>query len=354
MHKRSFFKLVLFLLFLIPAKIYALSSNFSIVAVGDVNFSEKLQHIGESKGYDYFFKNTSKFIKTADFSILNLETSVSDKGFPVSNKEFTFRSAPKALLAVKRAGFDAVSIANNHSLDFGKTAFLDTIANLKKEGLLYAGGGENIASAFKPAEIRLKGFRVAFFAFSDVVPAGFAAGQNAPGIASIKELNRGLVALREADREFDFVVVSIHWGIEMNYAPSKRQVDIARKLIDAGADAIFGHHPHVVQPIEIYKSKPIFYSLGNFVFSPGAEAGSYSIIAKVVLSKCGVLIIEAIPVRILMGQPVPYHNRWISNLKIIISSRSVDFKEENGILIYKRFKDLSVFYRLERFEQKYF
>jgi poly-gamma-glutamate synthesis protein (capsule biosynthesis protein) len=354
MRKRSVIALALFLLLLIPAKSFAAPSSFSIAAVGDVNFSGKLQLIGDSNGYDYFFAKTSEFISSADLSILNLETSVSDRGSPVPNKEFTFRSRPKALQAVRRAGFDAVSIANNHSLDFGKTAFLDTIANLKKAGISFAGGGENIDDALKPAELKTYRSKVAFLAFSDVVPAGFAAGMNTPGTASIKSISPAIDAVRKADRDFDFVVVSIHWGIEMSYAPSNRQIDLARKLIDAGADAVFGHHPHVVQPVEIYKGRPIFYSLGNFVFSPGAEAGSYSMIARVVMGRSGVLSIEAVPVRILKGQPVPYRDRWASSLRKIISSRSVDFEEESGILVYRRFKDLSFIYHLERFEGEYF
>jgi poly-gamma-glutamate synthesis protein (capsule biosynthesis protein) len=347
--------LLVFLFALFSITIQAKASELEIFGAGDTCFAGKLEAIGKSKGYGYFFEALRSEISAADLSILNLETCISLRGQPLP-KEFTFRSSPLVLEALKTAGVEAVSLANNHSYDFGEDAFLDTLNYLKKEGIYYAGGGLNEREAFNPALIELESKRIAFFAFTDVLPYGFAAKKDKSGVASAKDKRKVIETIKKWSPKVDLVIISLHWGKELSSLPEKNQIAFAHQLVDSGADIIFGKHPHVVQPVEVYKGKPIFYSLGNFIFSPGNASGTIGVAAKVYTDLLGrPFYIKVLPFIIMSGRPSKAGNLIKNKLLDHLNSMGLRFSPEGDYLVVEICRPASKSFRpFLFFEQKYF
>jgi len=206
----------------------------------------------------------------ADVAMVNLETSVSTRGTP-QDKTYTFRTAPEDLAYLKEhLGVDVVSLANNHSLDYGVDAFLDTLDHLDEWGIGRVGGGRNIEEAAKPYIAEVQGKTIAIFGASQVAPShAWYALENRPGQLMAYDTKIIDEAITKAKALYDYVIVFIHWGDERVFEPERLQVQAAHNMIQAGADAIIGSHPHVIQTFEIYQGKPIVYSLGNFLFNNG-------------------------------------------------------------------------------------
>ncbi|HAX05658.1 MAG TPA: hypothetical protein DCX77_08270 [Acidimicrobiaceae bacterium] len=236
---------------------------WTLLAGGDV-----LLDLTEPEGVDPFAK-VQPDLASAEVAIVNLEMAITERGEPY-NKEFVFRAPGSAALTLAGAGIDVVSIANNHILDYGSVGLSDTISVLDEVGILRPGAGSNNAEAYAPRIMTLdNGVRVAFVSATAVVPGGFAATAERPGVADAKwAIPRVLAAVRAAAASNDVVVVSVHWGIERETCPSEEQRDLAAELIEAGASLILGHHPHVLQPIETFDRTVIAYSLGNFAWHP--------------------------------------------------------------------------------------
>ncbi|OAS13700.1 capsular biosynthesis protein [Paenibacillus oryzisoli] len=230
-------------------------------------------------GPDYPFLHIQSEIAQADFSFVNLETAVTLEKEKDTNQIYNFKSNPESLTGLKNAGFDMVSVANNHSMDFLQKGFLDTLTHLNKANLLYVGGGLNAQEAYRAKSVNLKGKSVKFLAFSRFIPTGdWFAGTNKPGIAQAYDRKPVLEAITREREGADYVLVYLHWGVEMNNRPEAWQREFAKQMIDAGADAIIGSHVHVLQGFEYYKGKPIAYSIGNFLFpdyvsGPKADTG---------------------------------------------------------------------------------
>jgi hypothetical protein len=216
-----------------------------------------------SVGVDPFVPYGSVF-KEADFVVGNLECVVATGGTQF-RKPFTFKVHPRAIPTLDK-WFDAFSIANNHTGDFGDDALLEELKLFDGKVPLF-GGGKNLAEARKPWTIEKNGVRIAILGYNEFIPEEFAAGENDPGIAwSVDEhVVADIKAARETHRA-DVVLPFMHWGWEYEPEPSDRQKQLARTMIDAGASAVIGGHPHVTEGAEIYKGRPIVYSLGNFVF----------------------------------------------------------------------------------------
>ena len=203
----------------------------------------------------------------ADYRIANLETSVAANatGAANPNKIYTFRAAPDTLQALK-GRFDAVSLANNHSGDYGHAAFLETIAHLDQLGIGHVGGGKNLAAAHAPLWIERKGLKIAVLAYNEYKPRSFEAGADWPGVAWSED-SEVIADIRAARRAgADLVIPFMHWGWEREQHSDARQRKLAHAMIDAGAGMVVGSHPHVTQETESYRGRPIIYSLGNFVF----------------------------------------------------------------------------------------
>ena len=208
-------------------------------------------------------------IQSADYFAVNEEFPFSSCGTQAPDKQYTFRLAPEKVSLFKEMGIDAVTLANNHALDYGTDALLDTCEILDQAGILHTGAGKDLDTAKQPVLFEKNGQRVALIGATRVIPkADWAATKGHPGMLSSYEVSVEplLAQIAECHASGDKVVVLIHWGIERDEMPQEYQRALARRYIDAGADLVIGSHPHVLQGIEYYKGKPIFYSLGNFVF----------------------------------------------------------------------------------------
>lgn len=240
-----------------------LAQSVSVVVVGDIML-EGGPLRAMQKGQDPFASFAPLF-KSADVRVGNLECVVATVGSVEPDKPNTFRVPPSTLKYVRKH-FDAVGLANNHSGDFGPQAFTQMLGLLKREGLGYYGGGLNLSEAHTPWVVERKGVRIAFLGYNEFQPRNFEADHDRAGIAwSEDEQVVRDIALARSQWRADVVIPIMHWGWEEPTA-NPRQRALARRMIDAGADAVIGGHPHQVQDTDVYKGKPIFYSLGNFVF----------------------------------------------------------------------------------------
>lgn len=185
----------------------------------------------------------------------------------MADKQFTFRTDPKYVSILKELGTDIVTLANNHALDYGRTAFEDTLETLDQAGIQRIGGGYSISEASAPAVCTVNGQRFAIFGATRVSPsADWYAGESQSGLFQTYDPAKLNAAIQEARKSCDHVIVFVHWGIEKNETPEEYQRSLARGYIDAGADLVVGCHPHVLQGFEYYKGVPIIYSLGNYLF----------------------------------------------------------------------------------------
>jgi poly-gamma-glutamate synthesis protein (capsule biosynthesis protein) len=262
------FALIVSLCLLAPGFSFAqnpsVESVVSIAFVGDILLDELPGRLIK-KGIDPF-KPFSSIINSADIRVGNLECVVATRGSAEPDKPYTFRAHPRTLKVLKRH-FDAVSLANNHSGDFGPAAFSEMLTHLERSGIAYFGGGNNLAEAHAPLLIERKGLRIALLGYNEFFPRSFEADHDKPGIAwSEDEQVRLDIANARSQHRADIVIPVMHWGWEHEPRASARQNELARLMIDSGADAVVGGHPHVTQNIEFYQGKPIIYSLGNFLF----------------------------------------------------------------------------------------
>lgn len=207
----------------------------------------------------------AEILDTADYRIGNLECPIAEGGEPMARKIYSFRAQP-AVTRILRGRFDALALANNHSGDYGQGAFIETLQHLDQAGLSHFGGGRNLSEAHQPLWIDKKGLKIAVLSYNEFKPRAFEAGPDWPGIAWSED-DQVISDIRAAKAAgADLVIPFMHWGWERESRPSDRQRQFARRLIDEGAALVVGGHPHVTQGAEIYKGRPIIYSLGNFVF----------------------------------------------------------------------------------------
>lgn len=253
-----------FLLLLLSQIGHADEADITILFVGDIMLAERPGQL-IAQGRDPFFYVRSIF-RAADIRIGNLECVVSQKG-QAEDKTYTFRAHPRVIATLKKY-FDAVSVANNHAGDFGPVAFEDMLQQLEKKQLAYFGGGRTLRSAHEPYLTTLKGKKIAVLGYDGFFPRSFEALEDRAGVAwlDVDFIVADIKRAREVHHA-DWVIVFPHWGWEYEKLASSQQQTLAHLMIDSGADAVVGGHPHVTQNIEIYKNKPILYSLGNFVFN---------------------------------------------------------------------------------------
>ncbi len=206
-------------------------------------------------------------IDGSDVFMANQEFPFSNRGSAAADKQFTFRLPPEKVSLLKEMGIDIVTLANNHALDFGTDALLDTCDTLDEAGIYRVGAGANLEEARKPVIMEIKGKTIGFLGASRVIPVGsWNATATSPGMLTTYDPAMLLEDIKSAKETCDFVIVYVHWGIERDEYPQDYQRTMGKQYIDAGADMVIGSHPHVLQGMEYYNSKPIVYSLGNFVF----------------------------------------------------------------------------------------
>lgn len=220
-------------------------------------------------GLDYPFADVKPIFEASDYTIVNLETAVSDRGESEKRAGFGFRTPPEVLSSFSNAGIDMMCLANNHLRDFGVIGVEDTLMHLADNGFDYVGAGYSYDEARECKIIEKNGIKVGFLAYNCFVSSpDWLAGDNRAGMAAWTADTYAdyLEDIEKYDKECDVLVVSAHWGVEETYEISSQQEELGRLFVDYGADLVIGHHPHVVQGVEYYKNVPIYYSVGNLLF----------------------------------------------------------------------------------------
>lgn len=230
-------------------------------------------------------------LKKSDIVFANLEGPVSDQGVDQKNL-YSFRMNPAVVPALAGAGINVLSVANNHVADWGRTAYVDTLANLKENEIRYTGGGNNAVEAETPAIIEKYGMKIGFLGFSDKGPAGLEATVDKAGVL-LASNPRFDEIISNASKQVDYLIVSFHFGEEYQTKHNARQADLAHRAVDNGAKLVIGHHPHVIQDTEVYKKSYIAYSLGNFIFDQSFSANTMqSMLLNVKLDKDGSMTVR--------------------------------------------------------------
>lgn len=276
-----------------------------IHGVGDVNLDGEIIPALRSEGYDHAWSGVGGLFLADDLTVVNLECSPSPDG-PPEPKEFVFGCDLEAYPAMFDAGVDVVNLGNNHSQDHGKPAMLAGRRELDGLGLNPVGAGANDVEAGTPALFEVNGWKVAVLGFGGVFPhPGWFATPDRAGMRDGDTIETMVEVVQAAAKIADIVVVTIHWGVELDTQPRPDDRERAEAMIAAGADVIFGHHPHRLQPLEIVAGRPVVWSLGNFVWPSLSTAGSTTAVARVVISPEGDLSACLIPAYIESpGHPV--------------------------------------------------
>jgi len=245
----------------------------------------------------YPFQAVYRLLRAADIAVGNLETPFTVRGSP-ADKRFIFRAHPEHIPALHTVGFDVLSLANNHILDFAPESMDNTMAALEEMGIATVGAGHGEAAAHRPAVLEVKGIKVAFLAFA--APRW----RNSPEVPTASDVAwaepepvRRTVA--QAREEADLVIVLLHMGTEYEAQANQQQRAVAHAAVEGGAALVIGHHPHVLQDVEVYRGVPIVYSLGNFVFDMDAiERTRDTAILRAVLARDGVRSVDLYLARI--------------------------------------------------------
>ena len=280
------------------------AQQVSLVFAGDTTLDDEAGALIE-RGGDPLAGFAGLFAQ-ADIRIANLECVVATTG-TAGSKNYTFRAHPR-VLPVLRRHLDGVTLANNHSGDYGREAFAQMLGLLRQAGLAQAGGGMNLREAHTPWIVERQGLRIAILSYNEFMPRSFEADHDAPGIAwsEDEQVLDDIRAARQMHKA-DLVIPFMHWGWENERTANDRQRSLARKMIDAGADAVIGGHPHVTQDIEHHRGKPIVYSVGNFVMKEtDNDAQRQAWVLRMVFDRQGAQGFETHAVRIDMdGIPHP-------------------------------------------------
>lgn len=290
------------------------------MAVGDVMLAQTIGKRIKSNGLLAPWKGVVDYFDQADLVVANLECTISTRGTPWP-KVYTFRAPPRAAASLAAAGIDVVSLANNHALDYGVTAFEDTLDLLDRNGIRYAGGGRDEAEAHAPLIVERNGLRIAFlsyvhpfFSLPHFHPRQWAAGPDKPGlvVGTPEMVAREVAAVRP---RVDAVVVTLHGGGEFYRGPTAKVHRYVDAALGAGATLVIGHHPHVLQGYHYEARTLVAYSLGNFVFDlHERRRANESVILDVTLSARGVISVNWIPIVIENGFPRPARGSEIDHI----------------------------------------
>jgi len=258
-----------------------------VSATGDVNLDPTYIDELAEFGFAYPWQRLQGIFEDDDLTIVNLECAVSELGSP-EPKQFTFRCPPESLPLMRDAGIEVANLGNNHSGDYGTEALLDSRVQLEAAGIAPVGVGADSDQAHQPAVFEINGWTVAVLGFGGVVPTpSWIAAGDRPGMADGDTIETMVAAVAAADEIADLVIVTIHWGVELDTTPRAEDVERAEAMIAAGADAIFGHHAHRLQPLETVEGVPVAWGLGNFVWPKLSTAGSTTAVAQVVFETDG-------------------------------------------------------------------
>lgn len=312
-----------------------MDSTIRIVLLGDSLILKSMKNLVE---HDERFGRVQSILREADLVFAECENPLTTKGVP-AEKIITVRGDPSIVNDLKMLGYDAVTLANNHAMDYGWEGLSETMDTLRENGIKYVGAGKNLDEAWSPLVIQQKGIRIGFVAFSNTLAMGFAAGPRRPGVAPIhvttlyenqllwmleepgsppvikteaSDEDRELLkkSLKRAKEQCDFLIAVPHWGRGSQEEVLEYQKLLGHDMVENGVDLIYGMHAHVVHPVEIYKRVPIIYCMNNFIFHApsewvdliGREAFEYflepeSFIVRATLTERKLSRVEFIPIK---------------------------------------------------------
>lgn len=314
------------------------TADLVVSAVGDIMLDGTARPVMTEQGYDYPFVKMLPYFSGAQIIFGNVEGPLTDRGTPEQDKTFVFRSPPvKVGAALRTAGFNVVSLANNHTLDYGADGLIHTIETLDEVNILHAGAGTDLMAARQPALIQINGQKVAVLAYSMTLPENFFAGPGKPGTAFGHEahVRTDILAARE---KAEIVIVSFHWGQEGKTTLRDYQVRLGHAAIDAGASAVIGHHPHILQGIEQYKNGVILYSLGNFTFGSYSMNSARSAVAQLRFHNARLQNVRLFPINVnnfeVQFQPQPLTgaaaDAVVDELRVLSAALNTRVHNHNG------------------------
>lgn len=302
------------------------NKDIRILFAGDLMLDRGVRESIKKNSLDYIFEDITTLLRSSDITIANFECVACDTSIKQIDKKFTFRANPEWLSSIYNNGITHVTLTNNHSLDFGDKGLKQTVANLEYYNIKSIGYNPDSNSSCLPTIIKKNENNIAVFTSSFFK-------QNNSFLCNepFYSLSERIKTFKEANPLY-LVFVCLHWGVEMELIPTKEQVAQAHLLIDSGADAIIGHHPHVVQTIELYKGKCIFYSIGNFIFDNDSAPANRGIFAEFSLANGKLKAIQIIPFNIIKSKPKRMNKKeskkFINEIGLI--SQTIDFKQNNG------------------------
>lgn len=267
---------------------------------GDFNFAEGWYTTEKMEAqpngiYDCFSADLLKLMQESDLTVMNNEFVYSNRGTPLDGKAYTFRATEDKVGMLSAFGVDLVTLANNHTYDYGEEALFDTMRLLEENGITYIGAGKNLEEASKIVYYIANGRKIAIVTASEIersIQYTKEATADSAGVLKTLHPEKFVRVIEEADRNSDYVIAVPHWGTEGNLYPDSAQVSMAKQFAEAGADAIIGGHPHRLQGAAFVGEVPVAYSLGNFWFT---DAALYTTLAQVVIEKDGTLRLKYQP-----------------------------------------------------------
>ena len=287
-------KIFILVLSLLISATSIFAEPITILFGGDVTLGKTYRSIAHDahKNPGFSWEKLRGVIDASDYFVINLETAVTDHTIPIP-KKFNFSMQKEELEVLKAGRVDLVSLANNHTFDYGKKGLDDTLEALREYDIPHIGAGASLTEARRAHRVVLKGRHVSFLAYGNMCEhvdvQNFVAYRRTNHVTDDIE--------REKNEWADFVIVFFHWGVERETKPRQQEIALAQAAISAGADAIVGSHPHVVQPIEWFKGKPIAYSLGNFIFGGNRGGPNMGMLAEIQLNDNSVSM-RGIPIEI--------------------------------------------------------
>lgn len=277
-----------------------------ISVAGDLLLDRGVAEAISQSGAAYPYEGVAPLFRSDDLTVANLECPLTeaDSG-ALKSKRFVFKADSGNAAVLKSSGFDALLLANNHTMDYLSSGLSDTMSALSDAGLYYSGVGQT-AAEIKPCFINKNGVRIGILSYSALPPEGFVYDGGSATVAYARAgfLDDMQKDISEAASQCDFLLVCFHWGTEFRHDVNESQIETAHAAVDAGANAVIGTHPHVLQGKETYKGAPIYYSLGNFVFDKQIPEGTNeALIVQLTVNKSGIAEITELPVVIDNCQP---------------------------------------------------
>jgi poly-gamma-glutamate capsule biosynthesis protein CapA/YwtB (metallophosphatase superfamily) len=307
------------------------NNSLKILFAGDLMLDRGTKVTIKKNTPSFLFESVKHLLISTDFSIANLECVICDTSLRPLDKKFVFQANPEWLSTIHDNGITHVTVANNHSFDFGEEGLHQTISNLKKFGIYPIGDNSENGTMCLPTIIEKTGIHLAVFS-----SCFFQQNNTLTCNETASILSENIRVFKKGHPDY-FIFVCLHWGIEQNTTPSAVQIEQAHSIINSGADAIIGHHPHVVQTIENFKGKYIFYSIGNFIFDnnhPPSNSGIFTIFS---LSKNGIAPVEIIPFTIVHSKPILMNIEESKMFMKELSSVSKDIKLKQYDSLWKLF-----------------